>query len=706
MFETDYLMKSFSVGSEVSAKPPFKQRPCREGLLKGLPHHLVEALKPVHERPGGHQGNVHRFWIQADKLTYTQESNKDTITFRIGEVKMTIRSHPLFPGSDGKLEDTKEEDDPDSAEAKFAADMTSAYGEISLHFPMFARLRELAKLQFLGPFIKSILQSLKDKAENVKVPREVVNKIRQDAEQSHEGQVNSILTDLESKIGVWPSADKVEASLDQHNPRSVLEQEIKIALQQKDEELVSDLVDIFLKLTEYRVSRSIMDSYVRAWLRERNSRYMFNGYQAKSSLSSYIVSQIPLPTEEDITKVIKEDYYNDYKAHFNLLKPTPKKINPDACDWVPAALYQEETENYYSLCYGGVLLCPDLQPGYVPPLPGSTQAVNLYTTLRMSHPLGHTARSYHTSAYHAPESLAKSAVPIAQPKAKADGASGRSAGDNNGSSRASGRSSSSEGGNSSAHPGAAAAGRGGGGGRKGGGGDGDDDDDDDDNDDNNEGISYRFSVEIFQNTGRRSMDELVQDVLGSNPMSYKLTNTIMQVPQVLNHNRVTGAIKGDGRQKLTEGHIRPKPLKFDQYFKYQDNTIKSLKSNEEFKIPRGITKQEITKRTCRVIYCIYCTTTGKMYVGRTNRAIHTRMYKHQYNIMNGTTKGPKQTKLVSHFNREGISLANDFNVVILEQYPQSATDEEARDIETKWMEELGTLGHEKGLNMKRAAAKK
>ncbi|XP_019851006.1 PREDICTED: uncharacterized protein LOC109581386 [Amphimedon queenslandica] len=59
MFETDYLMKSFSVGSEVSAKPPFKQRPCREGLLKGLPHRLVEALKPVHERPGGHQGNVH-----------------------------------------------------------------------------------------------------------------------------------------------------------------------------------------------------------------------------------------------------------------------------------------------------------------------------------------------------------------------------------------------------------------------------------------------------------------------------------------------------------------------------------------------------------------------------------------------------------------------------------------------------------------------
>ena len=106
----------------------------------------------------------------ADKLTYTQESNQGAITFRLGEVKMTIRSHPLFPGPDGKLEDTKEEDDPDSAEAKFATDMTSAYDEISLHFPMFARLRELAKLQFLGLFLKFILQDLKDTSVNIKVP--------------------------------------------------------------------------------------------------------------------------------------------------------------------------------------------------------------------------------------------------------------------------------------------------------------------------------------------------------------------------------------------------------------------------------------------------------------------------------------------------------------------------------------------------------
>ena len=721
MFETDYLMKSFSVGTEVSAKPPFKQRPCREGLLKGLPHRLVEALKPIHERPGGYQGNVHRFWIQADKLTYTKELNQDTITIRLGEVKMTIRSHPLFPGSDGKLEDTKEEDDPDSAEAKFAADMTSAYDEISLHFPMFARLRELAKLQFLALFLKFILHSLKDKAENIEVPQEVVSSIRQDAQQSHERQVNSILTDLESKIGVWPSADdynaissacrKVQSSLNQYVPRSVLEKDIKTVFQQNDERLVSDLVNIFLRITKHSVSRSSMDSYVRAWLRERNSRH--NRNQARSNLLSLIVSHIPLPTKQDITKVIKEHCYNDYRAfnsHLNSLKPTPKKINPDACDWVPAALYQEETENYYSLCYGGILLCPDLEPGYVYPLRKGTQAVNLHRT-RISRPLGHTAppsRPYHTSAYHAPESLAKSAVPIyIQPKAKADGASGSSAGNNNGTSGnngASGGSSGSAGGDSSAHPGAAAGGRGGGGGDSSDESSEESNAEDYDDDEEEECInSYRFSVKRFQSTGSRGLHQMVQHVSGSNPPSFKLTDISVSFAQVLNQNRTIDSIQDDGKQTLNENHVKSKPLKFDQYFRYEVNTIKSLKSNQEFEIPCGISPHEITRKTKGVIYCIYCKSTGKMYVGRTKGPINKRMNKHKNTIRYPEKTKSKNRKLVGHFNSEGISLANDFNVVILEKY---SDDKDAKHLEMKWIERLDTLEHEKGLNAIRAVAKK
>ena len=568
MFETDYLMKSFSVGSEVSAKPPFKQRPCKEGLLKSLPHRLIEALKPVQDRPGGHQGNVHRFWIQADKLTHTHESHQDTTTFRLGEVKMTIRSHPLFPGSDGKLEDTKEEDDPESAEAKFAADMTSAYDEISLHFPMFARLRELAKLQSLGHFIKKILQNLKEQS--------------------------------------------------------------------------------------------------------KGKEHCYNAYRV-------------------------------FNSHVNSLKPTPKKINPDACDWVPAALYQEKTDNYYSLCYGGVVLNPDLQPGYVNPSPRSMVAVNLYTTQRTSRPHGHTARPYHTSAYHAPKSYAQSAILSVQPKAKADGASGGSAGNNNGSGRSSGTSSGSggasggSGGDLSAHPGAAAGGRGGGG---------DSNDEEDDYKEEREN-SYRSTTEKVQKIGSHDIEKLVRAVdvhvyYGTNPKC----NSTMPDCQALIYNGVMSTNKEDGQQRLTKDYITSSSdtLPFDHYFNKQGHTIRSLKSNQEYRIPCGITRTQnkITKETCGVIYCIYCKKTGKMYVGKTGKSIDTRIRQHQRHIIRPRT----QRKLVSHFNSEGISLADDFKVVILEHYPEGTPNPEVLDIEMKWIEDLGTLGHEKGLNMRWPKAKK
>lgn len=78
---------------------------------------------------------------------------------------MIIRSHPLIPGEDGKLIDTTEDDDPDSPEARFAADMTEVYNELGLHFPMFLRLRQLAKLQVLGLFLRGILKGMKEKSE-------------------------------------------------------------------------------------------------------------------------------------------------------------------------------------------------------------------------------------------------------------------------------------------------------------------------------------------------------------------------------------------------------------------------------------------------------------------------------------------------------------------------------------------------------------
>ncbi len=162
MFETDYLMKSFSVGTDVSSNPPFKQRPNKEGLTKNLPKWLQEKLKPVSER-GTTQNRAHRFWIQADKIDYHEELNDNRLEIRLGEMNMIIS--PLIPGEDGKLRETEKDDTPESPEARFAADMTEVYNELGLHFPMFLRLRQLAKLQVLGKFLRYILQDLKGKPE-------------------------------------------------------------------------------------------------------------------------------------------------------------------------------------------------------------------------------------------------------------------------------------------------------------------------------------------------------------------------------------------------------------------------------------------------------------------------------------------------------------------------------------------------------------
>ena len=62
MYETDYLLKSFSVGTEVSSVPPFRQRPCREGLMAKLPQRLQNILRPMSEH-GQSWSHMQRFWI-------------------------------------------------------------------------------------------------------------------------------------------------------------------------------------------------------------------------------------------------------------------------------------------------------------------------------------------------------------------------------------------------------------------------------------------------------------------------------------------------------------------------------------------------------------------------------------------------------------------------------------------------------------------
>lgn len=347
LFHTDYLLKSFSVGSEVSSNPPFLQRPSSDGLTADLPPHLQKILTPLTDR-GRTSNNIHRFWIQADELIYDVNQVGSKIEYRLGEPRMVIRSHPLIPGLDGELQDTENSEDPDSPEATFAADLTKHYSELEQFFPMFARLKELCKLQFLCVAINITLSGMKEKAEGKgwEVTDEMLNNIHTTTRQSQKSNLKNVLRKIRQKI---PSEHRTNSSV------------------------VSEIVNSLMGVCKSNVQRSTMNYHVTQWL--RNGR--------DNDLVDLISSTLPLPTRSEIRQVLIDKFqteFDAFKSEVNELQESARRLaletNRNNCNWVPAAMLKRETKKgtSYSLCYGGVILSPKLHMGYVPnTLKGTTR---------------------------------------------------------------------------------------------------------------------------------------------------------------------------------------------------------------------------------------------------------------------------------------------------------------------------------------------
>ena len=206
MFEADYLLKSFSMGTEVSSIPPFKQRPCSEGLLANLPENLRKVLMPISER-GESRSSMQRFWIQSDELIYDRSEKDGKLTIKMKNPNVVIRTHPLMTDIEGKLTDTAEGMDQNSSEFKYATDLSTHYEEIGKYFPIFARLREIFKLIFLHNVIQNILKDLQDKAGgNVSIPRCAVEEIQQKQRQDKVKRVDKMLAVLKSQYDSYNSA--------------------------------------------------------------------------------------------------------------------------------------------------------------------------------------------------------------------------------------------------------------------------------------------------------------------------------------------------------------------------------------------------------------------------------------------------------------------------------------------------------------------
>ena len=409
LLETDYLLKSFSVGSDVSAKPPFNQRPCSEGLTSNLPEHLRHALRRVSER-GRSLSHINRFWIQADELVYSSEQSGSRLVFYLGKPKMAIHTHQILPGPDGKLQDTEEDDDPESPEAKFAADLTTHYDELAQHFPVFARLRELCKLQFFGFILNNVLKDMKKKAEGpgIQVSDQMLREVQQPARQQ-QSKLADGLREMKQQIGVWPAADDYSEvssavrAVQRDIPEfefvsySDIEPHIKTALRTKDANVLSQVVDALMECSQNRVLRSTLEGHVRSWLDNRSSTddtlqsysWLFNqssaddalqgysGLSNRSSADNLINLLLPLPTRDDVRQVVIqhcEQRYQNFHRVVSQLKAADQSqgtIKKNPCEWVPAAMHKEESSDgtFVSLCYGGVLMAPEYKEGHVPSSP-------------------------------------------------------------------------------------------------------------------------------------------------------------------------------------------------------------------------------------------------------------------------------------------------------------------------------------------------
>ena len=162
MFITDYLMKSFVTGTDISSKPPFKQRLCKDGLTKNLPPSLQEAIRSTEERFKGSQPNSRRsrFWLESKEVKYTKSQEGSRYVYYFGDADIEVKSESSPFGIDLTLQ---QDNSPESPHISFARDMTKHYSELSEYFPVFARLQELSKLQLFSFELQSLVENVKAK---------------------------------------------------------------------------------------------------------------------------------------------------------------------------------------------------------------------------------------------------------------------------------------------------------------------------------------------------------------------------------------------------------------------------------------------------------------------------------------------------------------------------------------------------------------
>ena len=229
---------------------------------------------------------------------------------------------------------------------------------------MFARLRELVKLQYFSSVIKGVLSSLKSKSEGigVTVPSDLLQKCQEEDNKHKLTVIGKVLYDLQCKCATVVSEFSKQS------------QEYKNAYGNRTyEEIKSSVIKVLMEFCKGNASQDNLKYYVNKW---------FTGASGSSSfqdLAIYILGCLPSVTYSDIRDQIIQHHRDVYTKFFNEVSrlKVPQIQVFSSCKWVPAALLQQQVnESSYTRCYGGVILSPQLVKGRVR-LPRNTQSVGI-----------------------------------------------------------------------------------------------------------------------------------------------------------------------------------------------------------------------------------------------------------------------------------------------------------------------------------------
>lgn len=112
MLMADYLLKFLTTGHEVQAAEPFDIKPI-DTIIQKLPAHLKKIINDIRQSKAIRGDNiVHRFWIEAEPITYAESSENEVESTHIkkiafDEMKMVIKKHQMR-FINGELKDVEE----------------------------------------------------------------------------------------------------------------------------------------------------------------------------------------------------------------------------------------------------------------------------------------------------------------------------------------------------------------------------------------------------------------------------------------------------------------------------------------------------------------------------------------------------------------------------------------------------------------------